>query len=246
MLSIVIIAKNEEEYLPRLLESIKAQNYNDYELILSDAESTDKTREIAIDYGCKIIEGGLPSKGRNNGAKVAKGDMILFLDADVVLPNNFLRHNLEEFKNKNLVTATPIYKPITDKTIDKFLYEVYNTWAKATQYFYPHSAGLCIFCKKDTFNKLEGFNERILMAEDHDFVNRSKKHGKFRILYNEPILVDIRRLDEEGRFELVKKYFKGAIHRTFKGELYTPNFEYELHGGVEITKAAEELESKEK
>ena len=246
MLSIVIIAKNEEEYLPRLLKSIKHQDYKDYEVILSDAESTDNTRQIAMESGCRIIEGGLPSIGRNNGAKVAKGNTILFLDSDVVLPKKFLRTNLEEFKKKRLVTATPIYKPITDKTIDKFLYKVYNTWAKATQYFYPHSAGFCIFCKKDTFNKLKGFDEKILMAEDHDFVNRSKKHGKFRILYNKPILVDIRRLDEEGRFELVKKYFKGAIHRTFKGEIYTPNFEYKLHGGVEITKVAKELESKDK
>ena len=246
MLSIVIISKNEEEYLPRLLKSIKDQDYKDYEVILSDADSTDSTRKIAKEYGCKIIKGGFPSIGRNNGAKIAKGELILFLDSDVVLPNRFLRTNISEFKNKKLVTATPIYKPITDKTIDKFLYKVYNTWAKATQYFYPHSAGFCIFCKKEIFNKLKGFNEKILMAEDHDFVNRSKKYGKFRILYNKPILVDIRRLDKEGRFELVKKYFKGAIHRTFKGEIYTPNFEYELHGGVEITKVSEELESKGK
>jgi glycosyltransferase involved in cell wall biosynthesis len=246
MLSIVIISKNEEECLPRLLESIKYQDYKDYEIILSDAESTDNTREIAIDYGCKIVKGGLPSMGRNNGAKVAKGNTILFLDSDVILPKNFLKTNIEEFKNKKLVTATTIYKPITDNTVDKLLYEVYNTWAKATQYFYPHSAGFCIFCKKNTFNKLGGFNERILMAEDHDFVNRSKKHGKFRILYNKPVLVDIRRLDKEGRFELVKKYFKGAMHRTFKGEIYKPNFEYELHGGIEITKEAEKLESKNK
>ena len=80
MLSIIIITKNEEKCLPRLLESIKRQNFRDYEIIVSDAQSTDRTREIALAYGCKIVEGGLPSVGRNNGARVAKGEILLFLE----------------------------------------------------------------------------------------------------------------------------------------------------------------------
>ena len=85
-LSIVIITKNEQQYLPRLLHSIKMQEFKDYEIIVSDAQSTDKTRAIAKSFGCKIVEGGLPSVGRNNGAKVANAPLILFLDADVVAP----------------------------------------------------------------------------------------------------------------------------------------------------------------
>lgn len=236
MLSIIIISKNEEEFLPRLLKSIKKQTFKEYELILSDAESTDKTRTIAKRYGCKIIKGGLPSIGRNNGAKIAKNDLLLFLDSDVKLPINFLKKTVNEFKKRNLVTATPIYKPMTKKFIDKIFYKIYNTWAVFTQKFDPHSAGICIFSKKTTFNKLKGFKERLLMGEDHDFVKRSIKFGKFRILKSEVILVDVRRLDIEGRWMLAGKYLKGLIYRTFKGEMYKLPFKYELHGGVEITK----------
>ena len=90
MLSIIIPAYNEEKYLPRLLRCIKEQTYKDYEIIIADANSTDKTRQIAKKYGCKIAKGGLPAVGRNNGAKIAKGDILLFLDADAKFNKNFL------------------------------------------------------------------------------------------------------------------------------------------------------------
>jgi glycosyltransferase involved in cell wall biosynthesis len=79
MLSIIIITKNEEKYLPKLLNSIKKQNYKNYEIIVSDAKSIDSTRKIAKKCNCKIINEGLPSIGRNNGAKYTKGDLLLFL-----------------------------------------------------------------------------------------------------------------------------------------------------------------------
>lgn len=93
MLSIIIPTLNEEENLPKLLQSIKKQKLNqELEIIVSDAGSQDKTREIAKSFGCIIVEGGLLSKGRNNGAKEAKGDLLLFADADTVLPLNFLKN----------------------------------------------------------------------------------------------------------------------------------------------------------
>ena len=72
-LSIIIPTYNEEEYLHKLLDSIKSQSFSDYEIIVADANSKDNTREIAISYGCKVVNGGLPAIGRNNGAKVAEG-----------------------------------------------------------------------------------------------------------------------------------------------------------------------------
>ena len=82
MLSIIIPALNEENYLPLLLESIKKQDFKDYEIIVADAGPKDKTVQIAKNYGCKIAPGGLPAKGRNQGAKIAQGDLLLFITAD--------------------------------------------------------------------------------------------------------------------------------------------------------------------
>src|SRR3989338_1163009 len=89
--SIIIPTLNEEEYLPKLLESIRQQRFKDLEIIVADAGSTDKTKEIAERYGCKIVPGGLPARGRNEGARVAGGELLVFLDADVMFPRDFFQ-----------------------------------------------------------------------------------------------------------------------------------------------------------
>lgn len=229
MISIIIVSKNEEKVLPRLLESIKKQDNIGYEIILSDAQSIDKTREIGKRYGCKIIEGGFPSKGRNEGVKYAKYKYLLFLDSDVVLPENFLISLLVNVYKKNIDCATVIYKPITNDKIIKIMYLIYNYYARFTQFFLPHSAGVCIFVKKDLFNEINGFNEKILLAEDHDFVRRASKIGKFRIIKSLCINCDVRRIEEEGKLKIVIKYLKGGILRIFKDK-EKPYFDYKLHG----------------
>ncbi len=102
MISIITPTLNEEEYLPLLLESIKRQDFKDYEIIVADAGSKDKTLEIAKKFGCKIVPGGLPAKGRNAGAMVARGDLLFFLDSDVVLTKKFFEKTLAEFNKRCL------------------------------------------------------------------------------------------------------------------------------------------------
>ena len=91
-LSIIIPCKNEEEQLPKLLASIKRQTFTDYEIIVADAHSKDRTREIAESFGARVVEGGMPGPGRNKGALQAQGTHLLFLDADVT----FLSHRYLE------------------------------------------------------------------------------------------------------------------------------------------------------
>jgi glycosyltransferase involved in cell wall biosynthesis len=242
MLSIVIISKNEEQCLPRLLDSIKRQGIdeNKYEIILSDANSTDKTREIAQSFGCRIVDGGLPSKGRNNGARAAKGDLLLFLDSDVVLPKNFLRYNLNEFLQRKLVSGTTIYRPMSRKMVDKFFYATYNFLALITQLFSPHAGGFCIFIKKETFDDIGGFNENILFAEDMDLVKRSGKTGNFRILSGPPILCDVRRMEKEGRAHFAIKYVYAELRRMVLGDRDGAPFNYDMQG-VNIKEEAQRM-----
>ena len=94
MVSIVIPAYNEENYLPRLLRSIQAQDFPDVEIIVADADSTDRTAAIARSAGARLTRGGVPAVGRNNGARLAKGDYLLFIDADTVIPTYSPRYAL--------------------------------------------------------------------------------------------------------------------------------------------------------
>jgi glycosyltransferase involved in cell wall biosynthesis len=120
-LSIIIPTYNEEKYLPKLLYSIKEQDFKDYEIIVADAGSKDATRDIASSNGCKVISGGLPAIGRNNGAESAEGDYLLFLDSDVVLSSGYLRSAIEEFEEKDLGIAITQILPLSDKNVDKAL-----------------------------------------------------------------------------------------------------------------------------
>jgi glycosyltransferase involved in cell wall biosynthesis len=236
MLSIIIITKNEEKTLPRLLESIKNQDFKDYELILSDASSTDKTKDIAKKYCCKIIKGGLPAEGRNNGARVAKGDILLFLDSDTKLPLNFLSKNLKEFNEEKLTIAIPFPIPLSKKYSYQIIFKSYRSFAVITQFFIPNGGGFCIFCKKEIFEKIGGFDETLILGEDHDLIRRCSKYGKFRILKNKPILLDIRRLDKEGRFLFLVKYITWGYQQIILGKkARNSRFSYNMQG-VNITK----------
>ena len=96
LLTIVIPCKNEERYIKHLLFALVEQGIGTTQIYLADANSTDSTRLLAENYAfelglnLKIIRGGLPAKGRNNGARLAKTPYLLFLDADVMLLDNKL------------------------------------------------------------------------------------------------------------------------------------------------------------
>ena len=113
MISIITPTLNEEEFLPKLLKSIKKQKFKDYEIIVADAGSVDKTRKIAKKLGSGVVKGGLPAVGRNEGAKAAKGELLLFLDADVILPEKFLEKAIREFEKRNLDVASIQLDPQT-------------------------------------------------------------------------------------------------------------------------------------
>ena len=132
MLSIIIPTHNEENYLPKLLKCIKKQDHKDYEIIVGDSFSTDKTIKIARNYGCRIIkdlvQSGGPARGRNSGAKKARGEMLLFLDADSMIDASFISTALKEMKERSLDVAGIFIDPIGNKSADKFLLGTFNFW----------------------------------------------------------------------------------------------------------------------
>lgn len=226
--SIVIPTFNEEKYLPRLLDSIQKQDYQNFEIIVSDANSKDKTIEIAKRYGCKVTKGGLPAVGRNNGAKIAKGSILLFLDADVILPRQFLSKTLPEFIRRKAGVATCFMQPLTRKKTDIALHNFANYYMKITKNFYPHAPGFCMFARKDVHERINGFNCSLKLAEDHDYVQRASKVGCFKILSSETIPVSVRRFDKDGRLNVSAKYFLVELYRLFKGDITSDIFNYKF------------------
>src|SRR3989344_7329602 len=228
ILSIVIPTFNEEMFLPKLLKSIKNQTFEDYEIIIADNNSKDNTTKIAREYKCRLVKGGLPSTGRNNGANVAKGDYILFLDADVILPMDFLEKSLKEFEDRYLEAATCEFIPLSDKKIDQFLHKFSNGIIRTLQYIKPFGAGFCILVTKRIHNRINGFNESLRLCEDHDYLERISKLGTFRILKNPKIYVSTRRFEKEGRRTLALKYAKATIYQLTNKKDKMKDIDYEF------------------
>ncbi len=212
-LSIVIPALNEEKYLPKLLRSIKSQNFKDYEVIVADANSKDKTRQIAKSFGCKIVLGGAPpAKGRNNGAKFAKGKHILFFDSDVVIPENFLSASLSEFEERDLDIAICHPLPIENTPANRIFLGGINLFNDIVKNIKPFGGGYCILAKKELHKKLKGYDEKLFCLEDGDYLQRAVKKGaKYGILKPRPLL-SMRRFVAEGRLHTIYRWVSIYLH----------------------------------
>jgi glycosyltransferase involved in cell wall biosynthesis len=243
MLSIIIPTLNEEKYLPLLLSSIKNQSFGaaevgGYEIIIADAGSKDRTTEIAKKYNCIIIPGGLPAYGRNKAAKIAKGELLFFCDADVVLPDDFLKKATAEFKARNLDLASFCIIPLPRNKFSTFILNVfYNQPAVLLQSALPHAA-TGIFFKKDVFEETGGFDEDIKLAEDHYLARRAQKvfGAKFGIIKSTKIFVSDRRFKADGWVSVGIRYFLCELHLIFIGPVKSDIFNYKFNHYKEETK----------
>ena len=170
-LSIIIPTFNEEYYLPPLLESIQCQDFSDYEVVVADAGSEDDTIEIAKNWGCKVVKGGLPAVGRNRGAEVAQGEFLLFLDSDVILTRDYLQLSLDEFQVRGLGIAITQIAPLSDSFLNKITHDFANFFMKRVENIKPHGAGCYgIITTKKLHDEVEGFDENLDFGEDTDYI----------------------------------------------------------------------------
>ena len=238
ILSIIIPTYNEEEYLPILLESIKQQKFDDYEIIIADANSTDRTREIAEEYGCIITEGGLPAVGRNNGAKIAKGEYLLFLDSDLKLTDDYLRDTIYEFRMERLGIAITQMKPLSEKSEAKLFHYLANQFMIGVEKIKPHGAGCYgIIVKRELHEKYGGFNEELTFGEDSEYIRRLGSSEQFKVLRKPKIGVSTRRLGEEGLETLIQQYGKSTWNDFTGKETDAEELNYKFgHNTKEMSK----------
>ena len=228
MISIIIPAYNEEDFLPRLLKSIKNQEFKDYEVIVADNNSKDRTTDIAREYGARLVKGGLPAVARNRGAEVSKGEYLLFLDADTVLPEGFLEKLYNKFEEDYIDICIPSSQPIdSGKLIYKTLYDFANAYLKLMEYIKPQGGGACIFVTKRMHRRIGGFKETLITAEDHDYINRASEIGRFKTYSGLYLFVSVRRLEVEGLKSYIQKVVRNSFAFFFTGKS-SKKIEYEF------------------
>ena len=183
MISVIIPTFNEEENIAQCLVSLSHQNIPraDYEIIVVDGGSKDSTCEIAKKYADRVFIQTSKKVGgaRNDGVKVAKGDIVATTDADCILPPHWIKTLIEDFKDPNVVQIYgPVY-PIEDGIGNRFSLLLANTFARIGYYsktFY-YTLGCNTAFRKDAFNRA-GMYRCIDAGDDLEIAMRMKDEGK--------------------------------------------------------------------
>ena len=219
MLSIIIPAYNEQDYLPRLLKSIRAQGFPDLEVIVADADSTDRTAAIARSAGARVTKGGVPAVGRNRGARLAKGDYLLFIDADAVMPSGFLAAFMDRFEEDFLDICAPSLRPVDgDRPIYGAIFGLLNGIYKFLEFLKPQASGACILISRRLHRRIGGFDESRCRSEDLDYINRAAKLGRYRYYRDLFVYFSVRRFEREGIARLIRKYLRAGFIYFFSSK----------------------------
>ena len=190
-ITVIVPALNAGEYLPRSFEAIFASQGPSYECILVDDGSSDDSASIARQLGARIIhvsDGPLgPAHARNRGAEAARGAILFFVDADVVLAPGALRRVVTLFQERTDVAAVfgsyddhPAASGVVSRYRNLLHHFVHQNGNGEASTFW---AG-CGAIRRSVFEKIGGFDEQLFSRpsiEDIELGYRLRKRG-YRIL----------------------------------------------------------------
>ena len=204
-LTIVIPSKNESEIIDKTLTLLNKQ-YGIYgtRVIISDC-SDDNTREV-IKSGkytklrIKIIDGGLPSVARNNGAELVRTPYVLFLDADIFLTSPFtISNSLKSMKSQGYHLLTIKFRV---EGFYSFVFPIFEFFRDLTINESPCAIGGFMMFKMSEFKFLGGFNNKDKFAEDFHLSMKVIPH-KFHVL-DEKVFTTDRRFKKKGLWYMIK------------------------------------------
>ena len=228
LFTIVIPCKNEEKYIDDLFESIINQDLkgvSEVPIVIADAASKDDTLQVIEKWKSKlnitVVEGGLPSVGRNNGAKIAQTKYIFFLDADIKLDKDIIRRTLDLAESKNLNGCSSLITNHSGKWYLKLSWGVHNLLHRFHWLVGPFSLGMFIFIRRDKLWELGGFDEKIQFAEDWHLTNKMKRK-EFGVV-DRFVYTSDRRVEKMGLWGMLKLYLSVPLMRN------NPKFFYKDH-----------------
>jgi glycosyltransferase involved in cell wall biosynthesis len=229
-LTIVIPAKNEAKYIGTMLESLICQDYPamaDTRILVADAQSTDGTRAVVESFrnrlNLEIIEGGLPSVGRNRGAELADTPYVLFADADIFVRPYLVGRSLDYMKRQGFhaVTANVLCK--SGIFLDEWYLFILNTLGRLLGF----GTGMFLLFDREKFWKMGGFDPRIVYAEDIHLTLRLEPQ---RFAYVPGyVLTDNRRFRKMGYAKVAGLWLRTGINLYNNGFYYRDHSSYWDH-----------------
>ncbi len=223
-ISIIIPTFKEARYINQTLNSIKKLNGN-FEVILVETVSEEtaflenvikKHKRVQLH---KIKERGI-AKARNCGAQKAHGNILLFLDADVFVTEDVVKQVSRAFKDASVIGATCNNYPANPKFGELLFFKFYNALIRLVLRLplikFKHSRGEFIAVRKPHFEKIRGFNERLVCMEDADLAQRLSMVGKFVFINDLVVYESMRRMRKLGLFRTFMLWLKNWLFYTIK------------------------------
>jgi glycosyltransferase involved in cell wall biosynthesis len=204
--SIVVTTFNEEKYIEKCLRSLRNQSYPCKEIIVVDSESTDRTVEIAKKYADKVVvkRCSIP-EGRNIGAKESRGNLLLFVDADVILAPNWIDAAIPHLGDNRVVAVYGDLFPAESGVKNKLVYSVFGftnffSRAFAGKTLYAE-LGTAVMVKKHALERIGYFSEGVCL-DDIDCSLRLNRIGKIKFVKQACGYVSTRRFQKTGYLKL--------------------------------------------
>lgn len=199
--SVIIPTLNEEPRIGRLLLSLERQSFTKFEILIVDGGSSDRTVEVAKKFSAKVIvkKGCKEFPSRNLAAKLSQGDVLLFLSADVVLPDNSLEYVAEELQKDDRIVGIcghgmPFEAPLWMKIEYLFHWKLLRLWMALTKDYHASTNFMAV--RRGNFFDVGGFTNEIFA--DTIFFNKLGRKYKVKILPKSPVFVSGRRAKKMG------------------------------------------------
>ncbi len=221
-ISVIIPAHNEENYLGATLKELDRQDYPDFEILVVANGCRDRTAEVAQGRCHRLVTLSQKNLGvaRNLGARMATGDLLVFLDADTILEPGALRIIAEQFTERN-AGGTLKGQPDSDRFAYRLIYWLKNSIHR----FVVHngSSGVILCWKKD-FTRVGGFDEQLELRENSDLIRRLKRFGSYKFINATTATTSMRRYERRGVWRIVWLWIKLWFF-SFFGDLRNRTYE---------------------
>jgi glycosyltransferase involved in cell wall biosynthesis len=216
LISIVIPVKNGAGTLDACLRSIKRSYYKKYEVIVVDDHSTDHTVEIAKNYQCTVLEtadGHGANNARNLGARNAGGEVLVFIDSDIVIARETLLGIVETLEEPQLDAVVGLYT--ARHRHESFVSQYKNLWVRYSYIKSPPAIdwlfGAISGIKRQAFEKIGGFNTDLLARHGHDDIELGKRFARANLNIVLNMEIEVEHLKEYTLLSFIKNEF----HRSF-------------------------------
>lgn len=250
--SIIIPTLNEEKFVGKLLGDLTKQKYKDFEVLVVDSLSEDKTIDEVKKYNRIIpiahivqIKHRNVSKQRNKGAELAKGAFLVFLDADARIGGTFLTKLYSYISIHKGLLFLPAFSSTKQDPQIAMAMDISNAFISLSNKIgKPFSTGGSMILERNFFFTIGGFPEDVPLSEDHLLVLNAYKYGVSAKFLNPSIKVkfSLRRFNREGKLELLYKYIKSTLYYLAKGKVDKKIIEYEMGGHLYNKKSKKTLQ----